>query len=165
LRTRLRPEQTFLDVMKNARRVTTDAYTHQLPFHEIKAVSQVHNPMNDPLFRVSLVLRNIPFTEMQAGGLQIQLSPLELDRAVCEGDVSVYLQEVGGVLSGYFEYDNHIFHSFTANQLAADFVCLLEKLTSAPEARLSDLPRSQEPLRRNLASTGSQPRAAEWVAG
>jgi acyl transferase domain-containing protein len=139
LRTRLHSEQTFLEVMETTRRCTTDAYTHQVPFHKIIETVERHRDLiNNPLFRISLVLRNIPFTEMKGGGLEIQLSPLQVDRAVSEGDMSLYLQDVGGALSGYFEYDDHIFDTSTVQELAEDFVRLLGKSTAAPEAKLSD---------------------------
>ncbi|HEV3036493.1 MAG TPA: condensation domain-containing protein [Candidatus Angelobacter sp.] len=143
LRNHLYPEQTFLEVMENTSRCTTDAYTHQIPFHKIvETVNQTRDLIDDPLFRISLVLRNIPFTEMKSGGLEIQLSPLPVDRAVSEGDISLYLQDVGGVLSGYFEYDNQIFESSTMERLAADFITLLSQCTANPQAKLCDLTAS-----------------------
>ncbi|HEY6349895.1 MAG TPA: condensation domain-containing protein [Candidatus Angelobacter sp.] len=145
LRNALRPEQTFLEVMEDTRRCTTDAYVHQAPFHKIVArVAQDRDPISNPLFRILLVLRNIPFTEIKTGGLEIQYSPLHVDRAVSEGDISLYLQDVGGALSAYFEYDNEIFESSTIEQLAEDFVRLLDKCTANPEARLCDFAVSSE---------------------
>jgi len=145
LRNHLYPQQTFREVMENTRRCAADAYTHQVPFHKIvETVAQNRNLINDPLFRISLVLRNIPFTEMKIGGLEIQLSPLQVDRAVSEGDLSLYLQEVGGVLSGYFEYDDRILESSTMESLAADFIALLSQCTANPQARLCDFTVSSQ---------------------
>jgi len=139
LRNRLHSEQTFLDVMENTRRCTTDAYTHQIPFHKIvETVAQNRDLINNPLFRISLVLRNIPFTEIKSGGLEIQLSPLEINREVSEGDMSLYLQDVGGTLSGYFEYDDEIFEATTMQHLAEDFIQLLGSLTASPNTKLCE---------------------------
>jgi acyl transferase domain-containing protein len=145
LRNHLHSEQTFLEVIGKTTRCTTDAYTHQLPFHKIaETVSPTRDLINNPLFRISLVLRNIPFTEMKSGGLEIRLSPLQVDRAVSEGDISLYLQDVGGALSGYFEYDNQIFESSTMEGLAADFITLLSQCTANPQARLRELATSSQ---------------------
>jgi acyl transferase domain-containing protein/acyl carrier protein len=139
LRTRLRSEQTFLEVMEHARKCTTDAYTHQVPFRAIaETIAQDRDLINHPIFRVSLVLRNIPFTELKAGGLAIQLSPLEVNRGVSEGDISVYLQETGGALSGYFEYNDEIFDATTMEELADDFSCLVKEMTANPDGKLCE---------------------------
>jgi len=140
LRNHLHSGQTFLEVMENSRRCTTDAYSHQVPFHKIsEMIARDRDLVEAPLFRSSLVLRNIPFTEMNSGGLQIQLLPLRLNRAVAEADLSLYLQEVGGVLSGYFEYDDHVFLSSTMERLSGDFITLLARCIDCPAARLCDL--------------------------
>ncbi|HXA84439.1 MAG TPA: beta-ketoacyl synthase N-terminal-like domain-containing protein [Candidatus Dormibacteraeota bacterium] len=144
LRNRLDPQQTFLEVMENTRRCTTDAYAHQVPFRKIaEAMGQDRNLIDDPLFRVTLVLRNIPFTEMRTGELEIQLSPLPVNRAVSEGDISLYLQEVGGDLAGYFEYNHEIFNAGTVEQLSADFAALLENIVASPWTKLCDFPIAQ----------------------
>jgi non-ribosomal peptide synthetase component F len=139
LRNLLYPDQTFLDVMETTRKSTTDAYAHQIPFCKIvEMLAPDRDLANNPLFRVSLVLRNIPFTHMKTGGLEIQLSPLPVNRAVSEVDMSLYMQEVGGILSGYFEYDNAIFGHSTMERLADDFVRLLQEVIAIPNGRLAD---------------------------
>jgi acyl transferase domain-containing protein len=145
LRNRVQRQQTFLEVMENVRRVTSDAYTHHIPFHHIAgAVDPERNLINDPLFRVSLVLRNIPFTEMETAGLDVQLLALPVDRAVSEGDISLYLQEAGGVLSGYFEFNPEILEARTMTKLADDFVRLLDEAAAHPRFRLCDFISSFE---------------------
>lgn len=150
LRNFLRPGQTFLDVLENTRKCTTDAFAHQIPFREIAdAIAQHRDLINDPLFRVSLVLRNIPFTEIRTCGLEVQLSPLHVDRGVCEGDLSLYLQEVAGILSGYFEYNSEIFDAHTVERLAGDFTKLLGDVITHPEAQVCDFVTSLEPTERD----------------
>lgn len=144
LRSHLCSDQTFLEVMENTRRCTTDAYTHQVPFRKIVERVALDRPISSPLFRISLVLRNIPFTEIRTGGLEIQYSPLQVDRAVSEGDISLYLQAVADALLGYFEYDNEIFESSTIERLAKDFARLLGKCTTAPDTKLYDFTVSSE---------------------
>ncbi len=146
LRNRLDPEQTFLELMESVRRCVTDAYAHQVPFHEIiAAVGKDRELKNNPLFRVMLVLRNIPFTEIKTSGLEIQLASLPVNRAVSEGDMSLYLQDFGSNLSGYFEYNHEICNHGDIERLVGDFIRLLGDVTATPQSRLCDLLVSAQP--------------------
>jgi hypothetical protein len=145
LRNQLDPEQSFLSIMENVRRCTIDAYAHQIPFGKIAEAAALDRDLGrDPLFRVTLVVRNIPFTEMAAGGLEIRLLQLPVDRAVSEGDLSIYLQEFGGSLSGYFEYNRDIFEASTIEHLAKNFIHLLSVLTTNPKTQINDVLESSD---------------------
>jgi acyl transferase domain-containing protein len=140
LRNRLCPEQTFVEIMENTRNCTTEAYTHQVPFHKIvETAGHGRDLIKNPLFRVTLVLRNVPFTEAMIGGMEIQFTHLELDRSVSEGDLSIYLQDIQGKLSGSFEYNCDIFYQRSIERMAQDLVKLLAEVIVTPEARLCDL--------------------------
>ena len=146
LRNQIGAHQSFLDVMESVRNCVTDAYAHQAPFQKIaEALGTDRELIDHPLFRVLLVLRNVPFTEMAAAGLQLRLSHLLVNRGVSEGDLSIYLQEFAGALSGYFEYNHQIFDASTIQRLSEDFANFLDILPRSPETRLCDLKASPEP--------------------
>jgi acyl transferase domain-containing protein len=147
LRTRIQPEDSFLDVLGRVRGVATAAYAHQIPFSLLlERLSAERDLLKNPLFRTFFILRNVPVTETQAEDLHVQLAALPIDRGTSDQDTTLYLQEKAGAFSGYFEYSTDLFERETIAALARDFVGLLEQVVANPERRLSELAVSLQRL-------------------
>ncbi len=138
LRNRIEPQQSFMQVLENVRRVATEAYAHNIPFELV--VERLNRDMiRNPYFRVVFILRNIPFTETSAPGMELKLTTLPLDRGVADMDLSLYLQEKEGAFSGYFEYNSHLFHRSTIDELAENFIGLLTAALRDPNTAVNNL--------------------------
>lgn len=138
LRTKLHGGQTFMQVLESVRKSATDAYAHQVPF-AVMAERMNRNLFRQPLFRTVFILRNVPCTETRADDLDVELAYLPLDRGVSDMDVTLYLQEKQGVLSGYFEYNTDLFNRSTIEELANNFIALLRDVLDQPDVPLKQM--------------------------
>jgi non-ribosomal peptide synthetase component F len=160
LRTKLHGGQTFKQVLETVRITATDAFAHQVPF-AVMAERMNRNLFKQPLFRTVFILRNVPCTETRAGDLDVKLASLPLDRGVSDMDLTLYLQEKEGALSGYFEYNTDLFQRTTIEELANNFIALLRDVLVQPDLPLNQMlptPRKRRvesnPVQRLLSALG-----------
>ena len=160
LRTKLTGDQTFLEVLENVRKMSTEAFSHQVPF-TVMAERMDRNLFLKPFFRTVFILRSVPHTETRAADLDVQLATVPLDRGVSDMDLSLYLQEKQGAFTGYFEYNTDLFKRSTIQDLATYFIALLRDVLAQPARPLHEtlpLPAkrraSGNPMRRMLSMLG-----------
>ena len=139
IRTRLNPDDTFLDTLAKVRQTTLEAYQHQdLPFEKLVETVQPDRDMSlSPLFQAKFRLENAPQNDIELPGLSLRRLPQELTTAKL--DLSVDMYETPEGLVGGFEYNSDLFSPATIRRMATHFVTLLESIAKAPEQRVAEL--------------------------
>ena len=93
LRSNVNGDASFLDLLKQVKETTLDAYTHQdIPFERVVDIVQVDRNLSySPLFQVMLVLNNNPQSEFSSGDLS--LKPIEFESNVSKFDMTFNFTE------------------------------------------------------------------------
>lgn len=138
MRSDLSGNPSFRELLRRIREVTLEAYAHQeLPFE--KLVEEIHperSLSHNPLFQVLFALQNVPKTGLNLPELEV--SEFSFDRRTTKLDLSLYVREVDGGLTNWFEYSTDLFDGATIERLASHFQTLLEGIVANPDGRLAD---------------------------
>ena len=141
MRVRVDGEQSFAQLLDEARQVALDAYANQdVSFATL--VNELH-PARDrsrtPLFQVFLNVQNAPFTLPALEGTEIEV--MEIERGAAQFDLSVSV-DLSMKRTVSFEYSTDLFHGDRIERMAAHQLL---------DARAGDLrvvfERTREPLR------------------
>jgi amino acid adenylation domain-containing protein len=150
LRTDLRGNPTFLELLKRVRETCVKTYAHQ-HFSFEKLVEELH-PERDlsrnPLFQVMFLLQNIPNPVLTLKGLTTHR--LELDSGTSKVDLTISLSESNGELIGSFEYNTDLFDSATVTRMAGHYRTLLEAIVANPDQSIATLPICTEEERHQI---------------
>ncbi len=140
IRTKLNPRHRFVDVLRDVRQTTLEAYQHQdLPFEKLVETLQPNRDMSiSPLFQVKFRLENAPPSNQELPGLK--LSRLPQQSIAAKLDLSLDMYETADGLVGAFEYNRDLFNSETVQRMATHFVTLLTSIADAPERPVAELP-------------------------
>jgi amino acid adenylation domain-containing protein len=140
LRTDLAGDPTGRALLGRCREAALGAYAHQdLPFEKlVEALHPDRELARAPLFQVLLSLQNAPFPAVELSG--VSLAPMEVEPGTAKFDLTLSLAEVPDGITGWLEYDAHLFDGTTAARLAEHVTVLLQSLTADPGRRLSELP-------------------------
>ena len=147
LRTDLSGNPCFSELLGRVRDVTLGAYTHQeLPFEKLVETLQPQRSLSyAPLFQVLFSLQNAPMVRQPASPPpQAPAAPStglpQVALGTSKFDLSLFMEETAGVLTGTFEYNTDLFDATTIARLIGHFQTLLVGLVATPERRLSELP-------------------------
>jgi len=139
LRTRLSGRMTFRELLRQVRGTTLEAYEHQdLPFEKLVEELQPDRNLNvNPLFQVLFVLQVGPAGASAAdgGGPTSAVST-----GTAKFDLSLYLTDTGGEISGAWEYNHDLFDAATIARLTGHLLTLTDGIVANPDARIADLP-------------------------
>ena len=139
LRSDLRGNPTFRELLRQVRTMTLAAYDHQeLPFEMLVAALQQQRSLQyAPVFQVKLVLQNPPMGSLHVPGLSVRT--VEVEKATAGFDLLLYLWDTPTGLRGWFEYSTDLFEAATIARLAELFIAVLQQVVMEPEVRLHDL--------------------------
>ena len=155
LRARPQPQQTFLDLLDQARQTFLAAFEHQdYPFDLlVDQLQPVRDFSHSPLFQVMFVYQRAyklneqgltPFgldidgATMTLAGLRLE--SLALEHRFAQFDLTLTLGEADGELIASFEYNTDLFEASTIARLAEHFRVLLTGAVAQPQTRLGALP-------------------------
>jgi len=140
LRTDLSGNPTFRELLGRVREVALGAYTHQdIPFEKlVEELRPKRDLSRNPLFQVMFALQNTPRFDLKLPGLT--LSPFEVDNGTARFDLTLFLAETDGGLTGAVRYSTDLFDAATITRMLGHFSTLLEGVVANPDQRLSDLP-------------------------
>jgi amino acid adenylation domain-containing protein/FkbM family methyltransferase len=140
LRSDLRGDTSFNDLLKQVKATTLEAYAHQdVPFEKIvDAVVKERDLNRSPLFQVMFALQNAPEIP------EILLIDVV---AVSEGpanstskfDISCSLIETGSGLSGSIQYNTDLYKEETIKQFETHFTRLLYSIVASPDQKIGEL--------------------------
>ncbi|RKH54152.1 non-ribosomal peptide synthetase, partial [Corallococcus llansteffanensis] len=140
LRARLKPEDSFRELLAQVRGTALAAYEHQhVPFEKLVEILQPSRDLSrTPLFQVMFVLQNAPAEALRVPGLSFQPVPLEGNSA--RFDLALTLFEVPQGLTGFLEYSSDLFDAATVQRLMSHYGVLLEAIARQPDASIASLP-------------------------
>ncbi|WP_286191325.1 non-ribosomal peptide synthetase [Comamonas sp. JC664] len=141
LRAKVKPEDRFLDLLRQMRETTLGAYAHQeVPFEKLVEELQPERDLSrSPLFQVTLTLQNTPATTvtLQDG---LRLSGMASEGKTSKFELSLVLQEVPDGAVAAANYNSDLFEAETVDRLLRHLQVLLEAAVNAPQTRLGALP-------------------------
>ncbi len=139
LRTNLKNNPTFQELLQQVREVALGAYTHQdLPFEKLISELQPERHLHhSPLFQVWFVLQNAPVSTLELEGLN--LTVLEAETGVVRHDLKLDLSETAAGITGFFEYKTELFDIAAIAQMAKLFETLLKTVIEQPEIHLKQI--------------------------
>jgi amino acid adenylation domain-containing protein len=139
LRTDLRGDPTFIELLRRVRDVCLGAYANQdAPFEKLVDALKPERVLNHaPLIQTKLVLFNAAMIDLKIGDLA--LSPIEIDYKHAQLDLIFNLVETGRGLRGRVEYSTDLFDAATIGRLWQEFEMIIRAVTTDTLLRLSDL--------------------------
>ena len=156
MRMRLNPEESFSDLLKQARATALDAYRHQdVPFEQLaREASSQHDLNYPPVFQVMFALQNAPASMHVLPGLQVE-SVLD-DQPRVRLDLELYAWQRESRLELYWIYNRDLFDRWRIEQMACDFSRLLESVIAGPDMALHCLQMISNADRRRMLSEWNQ---------
>ncbi len=129
LRLKLSPGATFLSLLGEVRDACLGAFEHQdMPFEKlVLELNPERSLSRNPLFQVLFSLTTGLGGRLQLNGLEptaIVSAPVEIAKV----DLSLYLRDDAGTLSGWFEYNTDLFDATTIERMLDHYRILLEEV-------------------------------------
>lgn len=150
LNAQLNGRMTFLELVRQVRESSLEAYLHQdVPFE--KVIEKLH-PARDtsrtPLFQVTFALQKAGAERPVVEGLEI--SGLPRQAIVCNYDISVEVHEHSNGLRVAFSYDADLFAAESIGRMGQQFVKTLARAAKTPDDPIQNVVRICEEHRREL---------------
>jgi non-ribosomal peptide synthetase component F len=139
LRVGVSGELSFKELLGRVREVCLGAYGHQeVPFERlVEELRPERSLSHTPLFQVAFGLDNAPREELELPGLK--LSGIELEDEVVRFDLTLWMLEDAGELSGRWTYRTELFDAQRVERMSRQLERLLESMVANPEARIETL--------------------------
>ncbi|MBD1812959.1 non-ribosomal peptide synthetase [Microcoleus vaginatus DQ-U2] len=139
LRTDMRGNPTFRQLLDRVREVTLKAYTHQdLPFDKLVEELRPDRSLSQtPLFQVLFVMQNAPMPNLEMAGLT--LIPVAIDSGTAKFDLALFVSETETGIVGSWKYNSDLFDRETIAQMSNRFETLLGSIVAQPDSRLNTL--------------------------
>jgi amino acid adenylation domain-containing protein len=147
LRTDLKGNPSFRELLKRVREVTLEAKAHRdLPFDKlVAALKPDRQGCQNPLFSVAFVLQPTLLEEK----LGWKITQPEVHSQTSKFDLSFSLEERSGII-GYIEYSTELFDIATIERTHKHFITLLEGIVTNPDQHIAQLPLLTEAERHQL---------------
>ncbi|WP_052376143.1 non-ribosomal peptide synthetase [Chondromyces apiculatus] len=138
LRTDLRGDPTFGELVRRVRDVSLEALTHQdVPFSRLVEVLQpARVPGRNPLFQAAFVLEP-PAPSSDDGW---SMSQLDVDTGASKFDLTLELDEREEGIIGRVEYSTDLFDAETIARMVGHYETLLDGATRDAACRVAELP-------------------------
>lgn len=162
LRTNLKGDPHFRQLLDRVRQVTLGAAAHQdLPLGKlVKALNIQRDLSRSPLFQIEFTLLTPDRNPAIYGyGLnasfrdtltlpELTITPWDVESGIARFDLAVFIWDLPDGLSGAIEYSTDLFEAATMARLAERFQALLSWVVAEPDARLSGLVRRLDEIER-----------------
>jgi glycosyltransferase involved in cell wall biosynthesis len=139
LRTDMRGNPTFRDLLAQVREKALGAYAHQdVPFEKLVRELQLERSLShNPLIQVWFVMQNAQTQEIELSDLT--LHPMGVDSGRVRHDLRVSLWDTPDGLQCWFAYNTDLFDTATIVRMIGHFETLLHGIVAQPDARLNSL--------------------------
>ncbi len=142
IRSKVNPENTFVEFMNSAQQNILTTYENQdYPFEQIVDKLNVAIPRSrNPLFDTMLIVHNENASTNQIGSNGLEFAPYRLDHNTSTLDfkVDVY-QRISGELNCLLEYNTNLFTEETMIRLGEHFQKLIVELVTNPGQKIADI--------------------------
>ena len=133
LRSQLRPEQSFTDLLQAVRETTIAAFEHQdVPIELIQArLGDAFEGVAQPVWQAIFMLQNMPSPPaLQLS--EVEVAEVDIARETSQFELNVGARETIHGLLLAVEYDTDLFEETTIRGLFAQYLMLLETITHVP---------------------------------
>jgi amino acid adenylation domain-containing protein len=143
LRGDLSGRPNFTQLLQRVRHKTLEAYAHQdVPFERlVEELQPERDQSRSPLFQVMFVLQNAPTSELELGGVKLQL--LNVESTTAKFDLTLGLTEstgqAEGGMRGLLEYSTDLFEKASIGRMIGHYQTLLEAVVGGREQALEEL--------------------------
>lgn len=139
LRTDLRGNPSFREVLQRLRTNALEAYAHQdLPFEKLVEELQPERSLSyNPLFQVMFILQNAPIPAIEVSNLTMH--PQEVDLGTSKFDLKFSIWEIAEGFQGSMEYKTDLFDAETITKMNHSFEILLRHVVENPNTKLEQL--------------------------
>ncbi|QLE40068.1 amino acid adenylation domain-containing protein [Nostoc sp. C052] len=142
LRSKIKPEQSFSELLQQTRQTCLDAYAHQdIPFEYLVEQLQPERSLShNPLFQVMMVLQNTEGAGRNVSLPELDIHWLDQNYPFAKFDLTLDLCERDGQLRCMWEYATDLFEAETIGRMAGHFEVLLEAVAKNPQQPIGKLP-------------------------
>jgi amino acid adenylation domain-containing protein len=158
IRTQLKDQPTFRDLLQQVRETCLNAFAHQdVPFEKlVEALQPVRDPSRHPIFQVMFQLHHADSTsEFTLQNLEVLLLPQVGQTA--KFDLSLGLIVKGETLEGTVTFNTGLFEPTTIKRLTMHYHKLLEGFVANPTHAVSQVPWLTEAERQQLLMEWNPP--------
>ncbi|MBD2467741.1 non-ribosomal peptide synthetase [Nostoc sp. FACHB-145] len=150
MRTRLKGNPSFSELLIQVRSTCMDAYANQdVPFEQIvEALQIVRSLSHSPLFQVMFALQNAPMEQLETPELAV--TPLHLDNVNAKVDLTLQMWEQGNCLQGFWQYNTDLFDEDRIARMSGHLQTLLAGIVANPQQSVGTLPLLTERERHQL---------------
>jgi amino acid adenylation domain-containing protein len=145
MRLRVKGEESFLELLKEVRRVALDAYRHQdVPFERVvEEISPQRRIDRSPLFQVVFVVQNTPTAAL--GLRELKIEPVSGGELRVRFDLEVHVWDKDGEGIGIsWLYNRDLFDRWRMEQMAGHYLELLRGVLKDERRRVDSLPMLSE---------------------
>ncbi|MFN6513535.1 MAG: amino acid adenylation domain-containing protein [Nostoc sp. CreGUA01] len=138
LRTNLRGNPSFQELLKRVREVTLAAYEHQdMPFDQlVLALKPERDLSRTPLFQSKFVLQNAPTLPLELEGLKLKIVE-DIDNGTAKFDLLLTMWETEQGLSGSLEYSTDLFNATAIAKFITDYEIILRAVVAQPNIKFT----------------------------
>ena len=156
LRSALKPDSGFTDVLAAVRQTSLEAFSHKnLPFETLVKTLKPGRFMSvNPLFQVMFVYHKAP--ALPSFGTELVFEQVDFASGSSKFDLTLHMSEENGRLSATFEYATDLFGRTTIERIQDHFRVLLEGIVENPETPIARLPLLTKAGRHQLLTTWNQ---------
>ena len=140
LRTEVRSNMSFIDLLHDVKRTTTEAYENQeVPFEKVvEAVVKSRDTSRHPVFQVMFILQNTPeIPQLDLHDIEFLQQPI--DHKTSSFDLSFNMKETAAGLTGTVVFSTALYKEQTIHQLLAHFQNLLIAIIQNPMLQIGKL--------------------------
>jgi amino acid adenylation domain-containing protein len=139
LRTDMRGNPSFRELLQRVREVTLQAYAHQdLPFDKlVEELKTERDLQQTPLFQVLFVLQNTPAREIEL--TDFKLHHLEIEDGQSKFDLALFAVETEQKISFNWRYKTDLFDETAIARLSSHLQTLLTSIVAQPDTKISSL--------------------------
>ena len=150
LRSNLKGNPSFSELLTQVRQVALEAYAHQdIPFEQVVEVcSPERNLSHSPLFQVMFAWQNAPMKKLELPGLH--LTPLDIENVTAKFDLTLSMGETEQGLQGWWEYNSDLFEVDTIARMGLNFQTMLAAIVANPQQSIRELPLLTDSERHQL---------------
>lgn len=142
--------QTFNELLREAKVVALEAYSHQdLPFEQlVKELKPARNAGYNPVFQVALLHERAGEVAWNLPGLEV--SPLPANTGTTKFDLIIQFREEAEGLRLVLGYSLDLFDRATVERMLRQFQNLIQAVLLNPQQRVAELPLSSAEERQQL---------------
>ena len=140
LRSQLKGNMTFIELLHEIKAMTLEAYAHQeVPFETVvDAVVKERDMSRNPLFQVMFGLQNTPeIPELKLGELSLSVEAHE--HSTSKFDIAFLIKETSSGIHGTVEYCIDLYREETISRMLNHYINLLQSIAASPQEQIGYL--------------------------